>query len=139
MNTPAKDGFYMPPEWHPHRCCWIGWPCRPQSWPFELTRAQAICTIVAQTIAQFEPVMMATVPKRLAEAVQSVPPPIQIVALPMDDAWLRDIGPSFIIDSQKNIAAIDWQFNAWGGSHPDYAQDIAFAQSMLAYTQTRHY
>ncbi|OQW95238.1 MAG: agmatine deiminase [Beggiatoa sp. IS2] len=139
MNTPTQDGFYMPPEWHLHRCCWMGWPCRPQSWPFELTRAQASYAIVAQTIAQFEPVMMATVPERVTEAVQSCPSPIQVVTLPMDDAWLRDMGPTFIVNDQKNLAAIDWQFNAWGGSHPDHAQDVAFAQSMLAYTQIRRY
>jgi agmatine deiminase len=83
--------------------------------------------------------MMATVPQRVTEAKYSCPSHIQVVALAMDDAWLRDMGPTFIIDGQKNLAAVDWQFNAWGGSHPDYAQDVAFAESMLAYTHTNRY
>ena len=26
MSTPKEKKFYMPPEWHPHTCCWMQWP-----------------------------------------------------------------------------------------------------------------
>ena len=26
MNTPKKNKFYMPAEWHPHKYCWMQWP-----------------------------------------------------------------------------------------------------------------
>jgi len=44
--------------------------------------------------------------KLLSEAIDLIP-----VAL--NDAWLRDIGPTFVIDDGALIA-VDWQFNGWG-------------------------
>jgi agmatine deiminase len=32
-----------------------------------------------------------------------------------DDAWVRDCGPSFVVNDQGELRACDWTFNAWGG------------------------
>ena len=26
MGQKDKTTFRMPPEWHPHECCWMQWP-----------------------------------------------------------------------------------------------------------------
>ena len=26
MIYPKQQNFFMPPEWHPHECCWMQWP-----------------------------------------------------------------------------------------------------------------
>ena len=26
MTNPKEQKYYMPPEWHPHECCWMQWP-----------------------------------------------------------------------------------------------------------------
>ena len=33
---------------------------------------------------------------------------------PLDDAWLRDSGPTFVHDPDGSLAAVDWVFNGWG-------------------------
>ena len=32
-----------------------------------------------------------------------------------DDAWARDVGPTFVVNEKGGVLGIDWQFNAWGG------------------------
>ncbi|MFD5617234.1 agmatine/peptidylarginine deiminase, partial [Streptomyces yangpuensis] len=40
--------------------------------------------------------------------------PPQVVARALDDAWMRDIGPTFVTDDAGELAAVDWTFNGWG-------------------------
>lgn len=127
--------FFMPAEWHPHQRCWMGFPCRPNSWPFELSRAQASYVAVAHAIAQFEPVTMVVHPDYVDEAKRLCHQSIEIIELPMNDAWLRDTGPTFLIDNQSHSAGINWQFNGWGGSHADFQLDNELAKNILSIIQ----
>lgn len=131
MRLPQDEQFFMPAEWHPHRCCWMGFPCRPNSWPFELSRAQASYVAVAQAIAQFEPVIMVVHPDYVTEAKRLCGEAINILPLPMNDAWLRDTGATFLINQQGNSAGVSWQFDGWGGSHADHQLDNALANHIL--------
>ena len=39
-----------------------------------------------------------------------------MVEMSSNDAWMRDIGPTFVINRYSNtLVGIDWGFNAWGG------------------------
>ncbi len=38
-----------------------------------------------------------------------------MVEISTDDAWLRDIGPTFVVDGSGGRRGVDWRFNAWGG------------------------
>jgi len=40
-----------------------------------------------------------------------------VVEMSTDDAWLRDTGPTFVIDRKGRRRGVDWIFNAWGGLH----------------------
>jgi agmatine deiminase len=142
MTTPAAEHFFMPAEWHPHQCCWMAWPCRATSWPFDLARVQASYLTVAQVIARFEQVRLITPPEHRDKVQRLCGGGIEPVVLPIDDAWLRDTGPTFVINPQGGIAGIDWQFNAWGEKHEslaDYQQDVQLAQRLLAHIQVRRY
>ena len=33
-----------------------------------------------------------------------------------DDAWARDVGPTFVKNRAGDVRGIDWEFNAWGGT-----------------------
>ena len=44
---------------------------------------------------------------------------VEVFEAPLDDAWMRDIGPSFVIgqpgtDVSGRLGAVDWVFNGWG-------------------------
>jgi agmatine deiminase len=32
-----------------------------------------------------------------------------------DDAWMRDVGPTFVTNDEGVRRGVDWRFNAWGG------------------------
>ena len=55
-STPRKDGFRMPGEFEPHAGCWMIWPERTDNWRLGAKPAQKAFKIVAEAIAQFEPV-----------------------------------------------------------------------------------
>jgi agmatine deiminase len=40
---------------------------------------------------------------------------IRVVELSSDDAWMRDVGPGFLLDGRGGRRGVDWRFNAWGG------------------------
>ena len=48
-----------------------------------------------------------------------------------NDAWARDVGPTFVRHPQKGLCGISWSFNAWGGTvdglYADWRKDDALA------------
>ncbi len=136
-----KD-LFMPPEWRLHHCCWMGWPARRDSWPFDLTRARASWIAVVRAIAQFEPVKVIASPEESEEARRWCSNFAEVVTLPIDDIWLRDTGPTFLINGRGDLAGVAWQFNAWGENREtldDYQRDATLAKRILAYSQLTCY
>ena len=39
---------------------------------------------------------------------------IEIIEAPLNDAWMRDMGPTFVHADDGSVAAVDWVFNGWG-------------------------
>ncbi len=44
-----------------------------------------------------------------------LPDAIRVVEMSSDDSWMRDVGPTFVVDEQRAVRGVDWMFNAWGG------------------------
>lgn len=114
-STPAADGFRMPAEFEPHDGCWMAWPERPDNWRLGAAPAQAAYAAVAAAIAAAEPVTMAVSGGQLEAARTALPSSVRLVELASDDAWMRDTGPTFVIDGAGRRRGVDWRFNAWGG------------------------
>ena len=114
-STPAADGFRMPGEFGRHDGCWMAWPERPDNWRLGAGPAQQAFAAVAAAIAAAEPVTVAASAAQLERARELLPEAVRVVELPTDDAWMRDIGPTFVVDGQGGRRGVDWEFNAWGG------------------------
>ena len=114
--TPLEAGFRMPAEWERHERCWMAWPERPDLWGENLPATQRAYARVAQAIGCFEPVTMIASPGAVCEAAMLCGPGVDTLALPIDDAWLRDTGPAFLVRDDGTHAASAWHFNGWGGS-----------------------
>jgi agmatine deiminase len=114
-STPAADGFRMPAEWEPHSGCWMAWPERPDNWRLGAGPAQEAFAAVASAIAVAEPVTMAVSDGQYERARAALPASVRLVELSTDDAWLRDTGPTFVVDGKGGRRGVDWRFNAWGG------------------------
>ncbi len=38
-----------------------------------------------------------------------------VLPIDTDDAWARDVGPTFVVNEEGELRGINWSFNAWGG------------------------
>ena len=139
QRSPVDDGFHMPAEWAPHARCWMGWPCRADLWGEGLEAARETYAAVACAIAAFEPVTMLANPDQLDEARRHCGEGVTCQAMPLDDSWLRDTGPSFLVDGRGGIAGVDWHFNSWGEKYLPYDQDALIAGRLLAELGVRRY
>jgi agmatine deiminase len=115
-TTPAADGFHMPGEFEPHSGCWMAWPERPDNWRLGAKPAQEAYAAVAEAIAGSEPVTMAASDAQFENARALLPPEVRVVEISTDDAWIRDHGPTFVVDGRAGRRGVDWRFNAWGGT-----------------------
>jgi len=115
-TTPAADGFRMPAEFEPHSGCWMAWPERTDNWRLGAKPAQAAFAAVAEAIAASEPVTVAASDAQFENCRAALPAEVRVVEVSTDDAWMRDIGPTFVIDEDGRRRGVDWRFNAWGGT-----------------------
>lgn len=139
MARPADDGFFMPAEWTPHARCWMEWPCRAELWGDRLEAAREAYAEVADTIARFEPVTMITKPRNVAEVSLHCGAGVSTFSLPHDDSWMRDNGPTFVVDGHGRVAGVDWLWNAWGNKYLDHERDGQVAEAVLKHLEMRRY
>ncbi|XP_038987238.1 agmatine deiminase-like isoform X1 [Phoenix dactylifera] len=144
-GKPAVLGFHMPAEWEPHHQCWMGWPERMDNWRDNAVPAQRVYAAVAMAISEFEPVTVCASAAQYTNAYGLLhgKDNIRVVEMSMNDAWFRDIGPTFVQRDRKpisgsqeqQVAGIDWTFNCWGeaeeGCYSDWSLDILVAKKIL--------
>lgn len=114
-TTPRQDGFKMPGEFENHSRCWMLWPERTDNWRLEAIPAQNAFADVAKAISEFEPVSMGVSKTQFETAAKLLPSGVDLVEMASDDAWMRDVGPTFVKNHKGVVRGIDWGFNAWGG------------------------
>ncbi len=114
-GTPKSDGFRMPGEFEPHQGCWMIWPERTDNWRLGAKPAQKVFSEVAAAISNFEPVTMGVSKEQFLNARNMLPDRVGVIELSNNDAWMRDTGPTFVVNDKGVLRIIDWDFNAWGG------------------------
>jgi agmatine deiminase len=91
------------------------WPERGDTWRMGAKPAQANFVRVAGAISAFEPVTVGVSHRQWENARALLPEAVRVVEISSDDAWMRDVGPTFVINDEGIHRGVDWQFNAWGG------------------------
>jgi agmatine deiminase len=133
-STPAFDGFYMPAEFGPHDGTIMIYPVRPGSWGKDRAGALRSFSSVFLEIIKRENLYILTdkahfdetkelMDEITADCVNGEEDRVLILPIDSDDAWARDVGPTFVIrrndnnieENDTNIRGINWKFNAWGG------------------------
>ncbi|HEX5713783.1 MAG TPA: agmatine deiminase [Solirubrobacterales bacterium] len=138
-STPRADGFRMPGEFEPHDGCWMLWPERRDNWRLEAGPAQEAFAAVAAAIAASEPVTVGASSEQVEHAGALLPSSVRVVELPSDDAWVRDTGPTFVVDNGGERRGVDWGFNAWGGIYSPWERDEEVAARVLAIEGAERY
>lgn len=125
----------MPGEYEPHAGTWMLWPERPDNWRKAAGPAQLAFTQVASAIARFEPVTLGVSGAQFETARALLPPHIRVVEMSHDDAWARDVAPTFVVNEAGHVRGVDWHFNAWGGYrgglYAPWDQDELVARKVL--------
>ena len=114
-STPKLDGYRMPAEFEPQAGVWMLWPERNDNWRDGAKPAQKAFLDVATAILQFEPVTVCVSPAQYQNARERLPRAVRVVEMASNDAWIRDCGPTFLVNGNGGVRAVDWTFNAWGG------------------------
>ena len=138
-SAPARSsgpvGRRAAADWDAHARCWMAWPERPDNWRCGGRPAQEAFARVAAAIARHEEVVVCAGPRSLPDARALLPPTVRTLAVATDDAWMRDVGPTFVFDptaGRRGLAGVDWRFNCWGGKcYADWAQDERVAARIL--------
>jgi agmatine deiminase len=121
----------MPAEWAAHDRTLMAWPAREEMWQDLWEDAQAVYAEVANAIAAFEPVTMVARPQDRRRARAACGEGVTVSEIPIDDSWLRDAGPIFVLDGAGRRAGIDFGFNAWGEKFEPFADDAEVAARLL--------
>jgi agmatine deiminase len=115
VSTPETAvALRMPPEWAPHERTWMAWPSAGYTLGDDPDEARTTWAAVANAIVAFEPLTMVVDPDAREEAAAHLDPRVEVALAPLDDAWMRDMGPTFVQDEHGALSAVDWVFNGWG-------------------------
>ena len=108
----------MPIEGHEQERLWLAWPTSGYTLgetEAEAEEARRTWAAVANAASEFEPVTVVVNPGDEAIASRYLAGSIDRIVAPLDDAWMRDIGPSFVIGDDGRLGAVNFVFNGWGG------------------------
>lgn len=109
----------MPAETARHDRTWMAFPRAGSTLGgtvAEQEECYAAWAAVAHAVAAFEPVTMVVDPSERERAGRMLGTGIELLEAPLDEFWLRDVGPTFVLDDARPgaLGAVDWTFNGWG-------------------------
>jgi len=129
-----------PAEWETHERTWMAWPSSGYTLGDtgeDADEARQSWAAVANTIVKYEPVTMVVDPDAVDAARQWLDPRVDIVVAPLDDAWMRDIGPTYVKALDETDVGVDWVFNGWGAQKwANWEHDSQIAGTVLSHTNT---
>ena len=88
-----------PAEWERHERTWMAWPSAGYTLgdtEVDVAEARGAWASVANAIVKHEPLTRVVVPSAVDVAREWLDERVDIVEATLDDAWMRDIGPTFV-------------------------------------------
>ena len=120
----------FPAEWQPHARTWLAFPTSGYTLgetESDHDKARKAWASVANHASEFEPVSVVVNPGDELIAKKYLSAACELIPIPINDAWIRDSGPSFVIENRE-LKAINWVFNGWGGQEwASYDKDAKLA------------
>lgn len=112
-----EGGWHMPAEEDRHDATFMQRPVSQEVHPdgIFLDMLQDAIADIANTIAEFEPVIMLMPADAMDSAARKLSRDVEVWDIPTDDLWARDSGPVFVTDGNGNRAVTGFNFNGWGG------------------------
>lgn len=133
LPAPAS-GWLMPDETAAHKATWMAFAASAAIWGNDMVRpVQQTLARIANAIVPFEPVNMLVSQNDLALAQQMLDPRIKLLLQEIDDLWIRDTGPVFVVNQNGDQAGINFNFNGWG-RRQTFAKDARVASFVTQQT-----
>lgn len=124
-----------PAEWERHERTWMAWPSTGYALgesESAANSARGAWASVANAIVRHEPVTMVVDPSAAEVARVWLDDAVEIAIAPLDDAWMRDIGPTFVRGGDGALLGVDWVFNGWGAQDwASWEHDAEIARTVL--------
>jgi agmatine deiminase len=129
-DTPGNCGFHMPAEWESHERVWLSWPHNILTFPSLEAVEEGYLWFIA-AIHQTEQVSL-LVPEgdassRISHLLKDAGidmGQVTLIAVQYADVWIRDYGPTFVVNRGENqLAMVRWNFNAWGNKYDELLAD----------------
>jgi len=129
-DTPRNRGYSMPAEWELHDAVWLSWPHNSLTFP-TLSAVEDAYVGFIKAVHQSEEVRVLVLNEesriRIARILTHAGVDMNRVSLcPFSylDVWIRDYGPTFVVNRGENRAAlVRWIFNAWGNKYDELLRD----------------
>ncbi len=125
--------WFMPEESELHKRTWMSFIASYDIWEErQVKEVQRNLALIAKTIAKYEPVSILVriedynIVLGLLEGLDTHNYPIELIEFKMNDLWIRDTGPAFVINKKGQKAAVNFNFNGWGEDQ-DYQFDAKVA------------
>jgi agmatine deiminase len=128
-----------PAEWEPQSAIWLSWPHNLETWPGRFESIPSVFAKFVSACAEIVPTKVLVAPHAFGNADQFLADVanVELIECPTNDCWIRDYGPTFVIEDDA-LVGIDWQYNAWGGKYPPWDDDAAAAKRICKRSQVKH-
>ena len=131
MKTPKQLDYRLPAEWEKHDAVWLSWPYDKVSFPDRVAIVEDRFVEIIRAIHKSERVELLVTDEKMkiraARKLENMKVDLKLVNLRVADyadVWFRDFGPSFIVNEEKKqLAMVDWNYNAYGGKWPELLKD----------------
>ena len=131
FKTPRQLGFHFPAEFAPQEAMWLSWPHKEASWPGKIETIYKPYSQFIKAVSAGQKVCINVVDEEMKTFAEQVllkedvnMQQVKFFLHPTNDAWCRDHGPAFVVNTEKKEKVIvDWGYNAWGNKYPPYDLD----------------
>jgi agmatine deiminase len=138
--APQPPAWRMPAEWEPHRATWIAWPHFEPDWPGKVALIPWVYGEIVRALASFEPIHILCHSEEGRESAQAILAAkavstncVRFHPVPTDRSWLRDSGPTGVVDASGAVALVNWAFNGWA-KYDNWRQDAEVGRAIAGLT-----
>jgi agmatine deiminase len=125
----------FPAEWSRHEATWIAWPHHEPDWPGKLAPIPWVYAEIVRALHQHERVEIVCHDDDVRADAEShlrahgVESNYRLHVVPNDRVWLRDSGPTGVVDEEGAVSLIHWRFNAWA-KYDNYTRDEKMGEAV---------
>lgn len=125
----------MPAEWEPHAATWLTWPHDEAHWPGKFHVVHPIWARMVKELETGEDVRIIIhdddtecIARAAMDKAGVVGRRVHLHRAPNNWSWVRDHGPTVVVNAHGERRLLHWRFNGWGEKWPhDLDATVPFA------------